>query len=746
MSTFRREDEELFLASRPTKNGLLQSELSVPGMKCAGCISKIESGLLKLPGVTRARVNLTTKRVTVSWKKSSATPPLLETLSALGFEGHLSTPLENNDDKELKKLIRALAVAGFGAGNIMMLSVGVWAGAEEDTRTLFHGLSALIAFPVLFYSGRIFFASAWTALKAGTTNMDVPISVGVLLTFLMSLYDTITHGPHAYFDAATSLLFFLLIGRTLDHMMRARARTAITGLQKLSPEGAEVLQPDGSTQYLAVEDLMPGMRLRIPAGARIPVNGTIAGGQSDIDVSIINGESTSHRVTIGDKVQAGALNLTGSVTIEATAAASNSFLADMIRLMETAETGRHRYRRIADRVSSLYSPVVHIGALAAFILWFALAGDVHHALTIAVSVLIITCPCALGLAVPMVQTVATKRLFQAGVVIKDGAALERLSEIDTIIFDKTGTLTTGKPNLVNQDQIKPEFIDLAAAMAAHSSHPLSKTLALYATANKYEETHISEFPGDGLEAEIGGVVYRLGRPGWAAKDDGDVANDGSSCVVLTSNDKRLATFYFTDQLRPSASNIIADLSRARFRIEILSGDRAIAVAKVANHLGISTFTSRQRPNDKVDHVERLSRQGRKVLMIGDGVNDAPALAAAHVSMAPASAADIGRNAADFVLLTDEIEAIPVTIGIARRSSNLMRQNILFAILYNMVAVPLAFFGYVTPLIAAIAMSTSSIIVVLNSLRLGGIRGQQSGQSMPRRISSISPPKFHEAVR
>ncbi len=711
--------EEIFLASRPIGNGEMQSDISVPGMKCAGCIGKIESGLSKLPGVVSARVNLSTKRVSVVWDKAQNAPPLIEAINGLGFDAHISEPQTGTEDKELRRLIRALAVAGFGAGNIMMLSVGVWAGAGEGARSLFHWLSAAIALPVLAYSGRIFFSSAWKALKAHSTNMDVPISVGVLLTFALSLYDTVTGRPHAYFDAATSLLFFLLIGRTLDHVMRARAQSAISALQRLVPAGATLIHDDGSTEYAGIDKIEPGMRLRIAAGMRFPVDAIVIDGSTDIDIAVINGESTPKFITPGDAVVAGSLNISGPVTARATARERDSFLADMVRMMESAEGARHKYRRIADRVSDFYTPVVHLGALLAFISWLAISGDLHRAVAVAVSVLIITCPCALGLAVPMVQVMAARKLFRAGIMIKDGAALERLADIDTVVFDKTGTLTTGSPRLANVGDAG--FLAIAGAIAGYSMHPysraLSKASAVLAPV-QLESSQITEYPGNGLEAEIDGMKFRLGRPEWAVSMPASQDFGESSCVVLSRNGELLEIYSFEDDARPSARTAIRSLIKDHFNVLILSGDRERAVSSFALRVGAAAWEANLRPADKVARIADLTSSGRKPLMVGDGINDAPALAAACASMAPGSATDIGRNSANLVFLNDDLNSVPLAIETARRAKTLMRQNIAIAILYNAIAVPVALLGLVTPLIAAIAMSASSIIVVLNSIRLG----------------------------
>ena len=348
--------------------------------------------------------------------------------------------------------------------------------------------------------------------------MDVPISVGVLLAVGLSLYETVHRGPHAYFDASIALLFFLLIGRTLDHMMRERARSAVKGLARLAARGALVLGPDGEKIYLPTNEIHPGMTFLLAAGERVPVDGQVLKGRSDLDCSLVSGESIPQVASPGTRLQAGTLNLTGPLTITATAAAKDFFLTEMIQMMEAAESGRSTYRRIADRVSGFYAPVVHLAALATFLGWIAATGDVHRGLTIAIAVLIITCPCALGLAVPMVQVVAARRLFERGIMVKDGGALERLAEVDMVVFDKTGTLTRGEPKLVGSEAVTPESMALTAEIAAHSRHPYS--LALSAAGQARRGTPIvpdwvSEHPGSGLEASIGAALYRLGRPEWA---------------------------------------------------------------------------------------------------------------------------------------------------------------------------------------------------------------------------------------
>jgi len=703
------------LASREVAPGLRQVELSVPGIHCGACVARIERVLGDLPSVERARANLSTRRVTIAWR-GEAPPTLAVALHDAGFEAHLHDGEARTRDGTLNLLVRALAVAGFASGNIMMLSVAVWSGADPESRDIFHWLSAAIALPCLVYSGRVFFRSAWQSLRHGRTNMDVPISIGVLLAFGMSLYETIHHGPHAYFDAATSLLFFLLVGRTLDHVMRERARTAVDGLARLAPRGAPVLQADGSRQYLPVEEIRPGIAVLLAAGDRVPVDGRVVAGRSEIDVALVSGESVPKPVSVGDILQAGTLNLSGPLTVEATAAAQDSFLAEMTRLMEAAEAGRTTWRRIADRAARLYAPVIHLAAFATFVGWMVLVGDLHRAITVAIAVLIITCPCALGLAVPMVQVVAARRLFERGIMVKDGGALERLAEADHVVLDKTGTLTSGRPRLVDGDDLPSRALAIAGGMAALSRHPYSQAIAADGERRQVPAITLAdvvEHPGDGLEARLGGKVYRLGRSDWVLADGGS----RQAGVVLAEEGRPLCRFSFEDGLRPGAEETVEALKAQGMPVEVVSGDHAEPVQRLALSLGVPGLAGAS-PSAKVAHITALTAAGRKVLMVGDGLNDTPALAAAHVSMAPASAADIGRNAADIVFLRDDLQAVPQAIKIAREAGGLVRQNLMLAVVYNLLAVPIAVLGQVTPLLAAIAMSASSIVVVANALRLG----------------------------
>ncbi|HLS69386.1 MAG TPA: cation-translocating P-type ATPase [Kiloniellales bacterium] len=719
--------DELLLSSRELDRGQRLSELSVPSVHCAGCIRTIEEGLSTLEGVLEARVNLTGKRVAVRWEGEKS-PPLIEALKKLGYDAHPWQAIGEKKDPVLGQLIRAMAVAGFASSNIMLLSVAVWSGAEAGARDIFHLISAVIALPVLLYSGRIFYRSAWSALRHGRTNMDVPISVGITLAFSLSLYDTLRGGPHAYFDGVVMLLFFLLIGRTLDHLMREKARSAVKSLARLAARGALVEQADGSRAYLPVEQIAVGNKVFVAAGERIPVDAEVISGASDLDVALVTGESDPLPVGAGAELQAGTLNLTGPLILRAMATAEQSFLSEMVRLMEAAEAGRSTYRRIADRVARHFAPVVHSLAFMSFLGWMVASGDLHRALTIAVTVLIITCPCALGLSVPMVQVVAARRLFEGSILVKDGSGLERLAEIDTVVFDKTGTLTLGRPLLQEQDSLDSGYLELAVALAVHSRHPHSRALVeAHPAAGRQEFEDVRELPGFGVEARLGADLYRLGLASWALADD-DARQAAARKTVLSRNGRLLAAYSFSDPLRPEAAATIRSLAQKGLNVEILSGDHEAAVEAVAREIGVKGWRAGMRPADKTARLTELAEAGHKVLMVGDGLNDAPALAAAHVSMAPANAADVGRNAADLVFLGESLDAVPKALLIAQRSARLIRQNFGLSFSYNAIALPFAVLGFVTPLFAAVAMSLSSVVVVLNALRLNGGQHPESAHS------------------
>lgn len=718
--------QDLSVFVRHGAGGIAGMELAVENMRCAGCMHAIESGLAREADILSARVNLALKRVTVEWKEGALRPEaVIERLSGLGFKAYPFLPAAQGDDdtREERRLLRYLGVAGFAAMNIMLLSISVWSGNSSDinpvTRDFFHWLSALIALPTAAYAGRPFFESALRALRAGAVNMDVPITLGIVLALGMSVVVTWNHGEHAYFDGAVMLIFFLLIGRYLDQLMRRRTRDLAGNLAALKAVTATRLMPGGAAVTMPIAAIAPGDRVLIQPGERIGVDGIVESGRSEVDQSLVTGETLPHAVAAGAQVYAGTVNLSGALTVKVAAAASGTLLDEIDALMSRAVESRSRYVKLSDRAARLYAPLVHATALATLIGWIALGLPWPEALIIAITVLIITCPCALGLAIPAVQVVAASALFKRKVMLKQGDALERLAEADVAVFDKTGTLTLPDPDLVNAAEIDPEILQAAGQLAAASRHPLARAIARAAGSPPLSE--VGESHGAGLSAVVEGIEHRLGSVVYcnaAAEAAAVAARHPAASLIAWRRGSDCAVFAVDQRIRPEARESIAALRKLGLEIRILSGDRAEAVAPIAAALGITAAEAGLRPDEKLQALDRLAAGGRKVLMIGDGLNDAPALAKAHVSISPISATDLAQASADIVFIGESLMPVAESLRIARRARDLMLENLWFAVLYNAVAVPIAIAGFATPLVAAAAMSGSSLVVTLNALRAG----------------------------
>ena len=577
--------------------------LSLPGIHCGACIATVEKALLARPDVQSARVNLTQKRVVI---EASGVPAsdLITTLERTGYEAHEldATALGAlGADREGRDLLMRLGVAGFAMMNVMLMSVAVWAGATEATRDLFHWISATIAIPVIAFSARPFLANALSALRVGRLNMDVPITLAILLATGMSVYETASGGVHAYFDAALSLTFFLLAGRYLDHRTRRAARSAANELTALEVPRATRIEPEGEVVVAAAE-LDAGDLIRVRPGGRIPADGTIIEGASEVDRSLLTGESLPDDVDIGSPVSAGELNLTGPLVVRVSAAGSDTSLHRLAELVAVAEAARTRYNSLANRAAAIYAPAVHVIAFSGFVAWFWTTGDVRVALNVAVATLIITCPCALGLAVPAVSTAAAGRLFRRGILVKDATALERLAETDTVVFDKTGTLTEGRPQLLDPG---PGEHSVALALASASSHPLAQALAEGLARRGIAPAPLSdvmEVPGHGVQGLLGGRTVRLGRPDWTGACPVD-----QTATYLSDG----RAYRFTDTLRPGAKAAIEGLRGQGYDVLLLSGDQPSAVADIARQVGIDAFDARMRPEDKAARIAALLARGAR---------------------------------------------------------------------------------------------------------------------------------------
>jgi Cu2+-exporting ATPase len=695
-----------------------QIALSLPTIHCAACISKIEKALNADPRVHSARVNLTLKRASIEADPDVTADEMKTLVEGLGFEAHeldAGTLNATASDKAGRALLMRLAVSGFASMNVMLLSVSVWSGAEDATRDMFHWISAAIALPTIAFAGQPFFANAWAALKNRQLNMDVPITLAIALALVTSLWETSLSGKHAYFDAALALTFFLLAGRYLDHRTRAIARSAAQELTALEVPRATRLLPGGAEETVPVAELAVGDLIRVRPGGRMPVDGEIVEGRSEIDRSLLTGETVPVYAEPGQAVSAGEVNLTGPLTLRASAVGADTSLHQMADLVAIAESGRSRYTSLADKAAKLYAPGVHILSALAFLGWYLYTFDMRTALNIAAAVLIITCPCALGLAVPAVTTAASGRLFKKGMLIKHETALERLAQVDTVVFDKTGTLTAGTPELQNAGHLSRADMELAMALAEGSAHPLSKAIVEAGRAMGLAParvTEITEAPGYGTKGMFEGREVRLGRAGWVG-----AVPLAQTAAHLSREGKEPASFLFTDRLRPGAEEAVRGLKETGKRVILMSGDSTPAVEALAQKLGIEQWLAEALPADKAARIEAMTAQGAHVLMVGDGLNDTAALAAAHVSISPASALDAARVASDIVLLGSDLSPIAAACDTAKAATRRIRENFNIATVYNVIAVPLAVAGLATPLIAALAMSASSITVSLNALRL-----------------------------
>ncbi len=707
-----------------TASAPVQLELVVEGIASAQAIGQIEQALVGIPDLVYARLNMTTRRLTIQWAHAGYNAaPLFAVLEQLGYR---AVPFTNNQAEQeesarTKWLLRCLAVAGFATMNVMLLSVSVWSGnmteISTETRDLFHWLSALIALPAAGFAGQPFFFNAIRAIRSGEMVMDVPISVGVLLALGMSVYETAHHAEHAYFDSALMLLFFLLLGRVLDHVMRLKTRATAANLAAFRVPMASRLALDGSVSDVPADALVPGEVIVVAAGQRIAADGLIIKGHSAVDESFLTGETDRRPVRDGDQVFAGMLNGTGQLHVQVAAVGRQTLLSEIETLIDHAVTSKSRYVQVADRVARVYAPIVHVTAALTAIGWLFAGASLHDATIIAIAVLIITCPCALALAAPTVQVVVAGALFRKGVLMRSGDVIERMADVDVIVFDKTGTLTLPATSQPDFSKLSESDLRLAGRLAQSSHHPLARALGDYARQQcgpLLALDDVQELYGQGVCTKFEGEDLRLGSPDFCGLDD-KALSGGQSLIAFARNGT--VTLLPVEQiLRRDAVGTIRQLQAASYRVMVLSGDRAEAVEPVARALGIAEWQAGIKPAEKLACLNRMKAQGLTVLMIGDGVNDAPALAGAAVSMSPTTGADVTQAAADALFMGEGLGVVAQTLALCHKGRAVMRENFLLALVYNLVAVPLAIAGWVTPLIAAAAMSGSSVLVSLNALR------------------------------
>ncbi len=700
--------------------GMYRINLLVEGIHCGSCVWLIESTLRKDPNVASAHVNMSTRRLVIKWNgKRKQVADLVEKIFMLGYRLIPFVPEKAEDEAKQKEqdFLMRIGVSGLVNISMMMIIYGVWAGNFDQsmgyyTRLITHIFASIIAIPAIFYSGLPFFRSAIGALKAGRSNMDVPIAIGILGATFISIQETILGNAYTYYDAAIGLIFFLLIGRYLELKSRNRAREFAHNLILSQPKTI-TLDINGKLTLLSLSKAKVGDIAFVSVGDRFSADGTIIQGETEVDNSLITGESEPVKIGVGDRVSSGTLNVSAPVRFRISALSDDTLLGEIIRFMEIAEQGRAGYVRIADKLAQYFTPTVLLLTSMTFLLWYFMWGaSLNEALLNSTALLIITCPCALGLAVPIVQVVASSKLMAQGIIIKSSDALEKIARIDSVIFDKTGTLTAGRPKLNNRDKISDTDFKIIGSLASFSKHPLCKEIG--SSEIKFDEI-AKEFKGQGVISKLNGKEVRLGSRKFCSVEGR--SKDSYLEVWYKSGNTKAIRLTFTDQLRLDAKSVVSEIKRLGFPMEILSGDRDEVVKRISGEVGIKKYKSEMTPQEKYEHLKSLAEAGKKVLMVGDGLNDAAALKAAFVSISPTSSLEITQTNSDIVFQGEKLFPVIRAFKIAEFASTVVKQNFALALLYNITTVPIAIMGYINPVIAAISMSASSIMVVLNSLRI-----------------------------
>jgi len=697
----------------------------VEGITCAACTWLIEHQLNKLAGVEQCSVNLSNHQLRIQWHTEQT--KLSELLAAVYSIGYKAYPYQSAAEDKLQKTensnyIKRLGIAGAGMAQVMMFAAALYAGAFDyisgEHRDFLRWVSLLIATPVVFYSARPFFSAALRNLKNRHLSMDVPVSIAILAAYFASLGSTLLGGREVYFDSVCMFTFFLLLGRFLEFRARSRMDQSSHHLTRLLPDTATLIE-QGKQRLVAIRDLKPGDSILVKTAPVIPADGLVISGQSSTDESHLNGEFIPVAKALGDTVVAGSINVEHPLTIEITEVGQNTKLSGILRLLDQARATKPPIAQLADKIAQYFIATVLILATGVALAWTFI--DPSHAFWITLSVLVVTCPCALSLATPTALTAATGSLQKLGLLVSRGHTLEGLASINHVIFDKTGTLTTGKLRL---QQIHPlgeyhrhQCNHIAAALEAHSEHPI---------ANAFETSPLQAFelrvhPGQGIEGVIDGQSYRIGRPDFAFSDatlsPPEKSDTQAQWLLLANDGAPMAWFQLDDELRADAAETVEQLSKLGLTVELLSGDYSNNVANVAKQLNISNYRSGASPLNKMIYTQALQTDGAKILMVGDGINDIPVLAAADVSIAMTSAADLTKANADAILLSSQLSHLVTAIRHARKTHRVIYQNLGWALAYNLIALPAAALGYIPPYFAALGMSLSSLVVVMNALRL-----------------------------
>ena len=726
-----------------------EASLILEGITCAACVWLNERHVNTLPGVIEFQVNYSTHRARLKWDDSRI--HLSDVLRAIADIGYIAHPFDPGRQEAIQKrerrtALRRLAVAGLGAMQIMMIAVALYAGDYRgiDPRlwNFLRWVSLLIAVPVVLYAAQPFFASAWRDLRHRRLGMDVPVSLAIGGAFAASVWHTVTGQGEVYYDSVAMFTFFLLTSRFLEMGARHRAGRATEELVKLLPAVATRLTDDGE-QCVPVADLRPGDRLRIRPGESVPADGRVLEGVSSVDESLLTGESLPRTRRPGDTLVGGTVNVESPLVMQVEKVGPDTVLSAILRLLDRAQTEKPRLARLADRAAGWFVAALLVVATGVAVTWWQI--DPARAFAVTLSVLVVTCPCALSLATPVAVVAATGALTRLGVLTTRGHALETLARASHVVFDKTGTLTEGRLALTAvrplADRPEAGCLAIAAALEQGSEHPLARALVA-AAGSVPTAASVRATPGQGIEGIVEGRRYRIGTRSFALALSGvDMPVEpeaGDTRVILADDNGPLAVFVFSDRLRPDARETVGALQRLGIEVQLLSGDGEAAVAEVARALGIEHWRARQRPDDKLAHVRALQESGAVVAMVGDGVNDAPVLSGAQVSLAMGGGTQIAAASADMLLLSDRLAHLVDAVTTARRMRRVIGENLGWAVLYNLLALPLAAAGWVAPWMAAIGMSASSLVVVLNSLRLRRASGTGGAVSSGRPAPAVTP--------
>jgi Cu2+-exporting ATPase len=705
--------------------------LLIDGVTCAACSWLIGRSLQQVDGVMHASVNTATGRARIVWdERKVVLSRVLRHIADLGYRPHIATPDAAGAQArtERRAILQRLAVAGLGMMQVMMFAVAMYAGDMQGMdltiRAYLRAVSMMVATPVMLYGGWPFFAGAYKALRSRSITMDVPVASGLMLAFGASVLNTWRHAGEVYFDSVTMFIFFLTVARYVEMLARHQSASVTESLGRLLPVTAHRLSESEGNETasdVVVAELAVGDRLLVRAGELIPADGEITHGRTSIDESMLTGESLPVERRPGDRLAAGTLNIAEPFHLRVTATGTSTILSGIVALLNRAQAERPRIARAADRMASRFLLRVLVGAALVCLLWLAV--DPARAFTATLAVLVVACPCAFSLATLVAVASANAALARRGVLVTNQDAIESLAKVTRVVFDKTGTLTDGELSVaactLAGSVSERDCLRIAAALEAASEHPIGRAFARASPqAPPARDVRISL--GAGIEGTVEGNRYRLGTPAFVAGALPESAQDRAGddgAVVLVSASAVLARFTVGDLPRPECARAVRALHGQGLSTEIVSGDAQSAVQRLANHCGIKDFTARRSPQDKLERVRTLTSQGEFIAMVGDGINDAPVLGGAGVSIAMSRGSALALASADLVLVGDSLQALPGAFALARRAKRVIRQNLVWAAGYNLTAMPLAALGWVPPWLAAIGMSLSSIVVVLNSLRL-----------------------------